>query len=183
MYASELPWSRSLALAFLVRTLLLGAAPMTAQEARSCQFSETGMIGDIRTVISGNAAEANLWLRVQLTANMAPDGTARIRGIIRVPDDPSQPGLGPYTPLLAIAKNVVGVECDDTNGNDLAGLVRLATIFKNVKTGERVPVVLATTGPDLDTSGTYLFVLQIGNESLATDLDVRVMPLRPVRRS
>jgi hypothetical protein len=181
------PHKRKIALALLTWTLLV--PPHVAADNGPC-FTVSGSsatIGDIRTVISGNAtyASANAGVhsqaraRLQLQVTFAPDGTARADGVIRIHDDAAAGGsattgiLAPYVPMLAVAKRVVGADCDDADGDGTAGLVRLELASRS-KRGDTVPIVLTAARSDVDASGTYPIALRIGTETGTGEARVRL---------
>ena len=129
------PFVRILALALLTAAFLLPAHG-AAQSNPCFATSPSGTIGDTRTVISGNAtyASANAGIhsaRLHLRLTIAADGTAEAQGAIRLLIDSSSgrspaDATSPYTPVIALAKNVVGLTCADVDGDGIAGLEEAA---------------------------------------------------------
>jgi hypothetical protein len=67
--------------------------------------------------------------------------------------------------MLVIAKQVVGADCADADGDGRAGLVRLEMTSRGGPDGDPVPIVLIVTRSDLDHNDTYPIELRIGTES------------------
>ena len=181
----------------IVLVLLAGGLMLPAQG--SAQTNECfaaagsgGVIGDTRTIISGNAAYASANAGIHsaqfhLRLTIAADGTAEAQGVILLHDDPAVVGsattgiLAPYVPMLAIARQEVQATCADSDGDGTAGLERLEMTGHSVRSGDRVPVVLTATGEDIDDSGRYAIDLQIATETGSGEARVRLIQDRPGR--
>src|SRR5262245_31530956 len=122
-----------LACALLSGIALLAASPALGQEKLSCAgLSGSSVVGYayLATPLNqGSPPPLDLRLRLE------PDGTARIRGVIRIPEGS----------LFPIASRVVPL-CADDDGDGTPGVIRVAADFRNRTTGEIVPVVLTTPG-------------------------------------
>ena len=165
--------THSLACAFLSGVALLAGSPALAQGESSCSgLSPYNPIGIyLRVPLNqGSPPQLNLRLRV------APDATARIRGVIRIPDDAATPddlAIGPNSTLIPVTSRLAPV-CADADGDGTLGVVRVEANFLNRATGEIVPVVLTTPGQDIDASGTYLVVVDVGSDTITLETMVRV---------
>jgi len=151
-----------LACALLSGIALLAASPALGQEKLSCAgLSGSSVVG---YAYLGTPLNQGAPPPLDLRLRLEPDGTARIHGILRVRED---------GPLLSITSRVVPV-CDDADGDGALGVVRVGADFWNRTTGEIVPVVLTTPGQDIDTTGTYLVVVEVGSEVMTLETLVRV---------
>lgn len=120
---------------------------------------------------------------INLQLTIASDGSARMDGAILVVSalDTPLPGGGRPTRLAATG-TPARADCADANGDGKAGLIRVTADFVDVRSGERIPVVLETAaGEEIDASGIYRIALQIGEERAAVETRVRVGPGRRPR--
>lgn len=112
---------------------------------------------------------------LRFTVRVGATGTARATGVIRLEDDAGRR-------ILVAEPGGTQASCADTDGDGVAGLVRLSAGFRDVETGTRFDVVLVPTGPDIGVSGVYELILQVGAEAPTTGTGfVRVQPFRRPR--
>jgi hypothetical protein len=93
---------------------------------------------------------------VHLDLTITSNGAAHVDGTIRL-------GEGSQSRTLD-AEGTGQANFADSDGDGVAGLVRLAADFRDGSTGQRVDGVLVPTGPDIDTSGNYEVTLIIAGE-------------------
>jgi hypothetical protein len=167
------PWSRfRLALALLSGALLFTSLPIRAAELGSCQPQSTSgsRVGCVYLATPLNHGQSGVRspFELRLSVRIAPDGSARVSGVIALPRDSAATStLAPYAPVLIATKSVVSVGCTDLDQDGGSGLARFEADFRSLETGERVRVVLAPVAHDVDAAGVYAVVLQIGPETLS----------------
>ena len=115
----------------------------------------------------------NVSFTLNLAAKIAPDGTARLAGVIRLPPEPAA-ATAPSAPIIIAAGGAAEASCADLDGDGTGGLSRLAADFREIATGDRIPVVLVPIAHDVDANGVYAVTLQIGDETLTGNVRVRV---------
>jgi hypothetical protein len=98
---------------------------------------------------------------LRFTVRIRGDGTARVTGTIRLEDDKGRR-------ILVAERGGANASCADTNGDGVAGLVRLEAVFRNAKAKRRVLVVLVPAGADIGASGVHDLILQVGEEAPVT---------------
>jgi hypothetical protein len=59
--------------------------------------------------------------------------------------------------------------CADTDGDGMAGIILLETVYRNVRSGEKVLVTITPVGTDIDQRDTYTLMVQIGDEVLTVE--------------
>jgi hypothetical protein len=111
-------------------------------------------------------------LDLDLSVAMHADGSADVRGMILLRGD------GPPALLVADSAGAT-TSCAELDGDGAGGLVRLAAPFRDVRTGELVPVVIAAGDADLDASGVYALTVEIGGVRAMVEARVHVPPGRP----
>ena len=175
-----------IAFGLLLTALLL--APSSAHAALTgCRLpaNRSGMIGDIRTVISGEAARQPPFA-LRLTFRMQANGAVRGGGEIRVGGAGAAvtTATAPYAPVLVAARQTIGTACADLDGDGAAGLTSLSLVFRDPASGDRIPVVLQASEADIDAGGVYQAVLRVGTETATSDVRVRLTQTRdrPHRR-
>lgn len=111
-----------------------------------------------------------LHLRLAFTA----DGTPRLNGVVRIPDDPAPAAPGPFAPVLIATRSVLDAACADTDNDGAGGLTRLEAEFQPAGSRQPIRVVLAPLAHDIDANGVYTVALQIGQETLTGDARFRI---------
>lgn len=155
--------------------LLLNPAPAPAAPA-ACRLSanQSGMIGDIRTVISAEAARQPP-VTLRLTFRMQTNGAARGSGEIRAAAEAAPAAAtAPYTPVLIAVRQVIEAACADLDGDGKAGLTTLSLDVRDPASGDRIPIVLQSPGREISASGVYKTVLRVGTETFTSDVRVHL---------
>ena len=170
---------RRLAMALLTGTLLLGPIPGLAAQAGSCQPTplssrSTVAYAYIATPLNQGQTGVRALVDLDVQVKIARDGSARASGAIRIPADPAAAPLGPYSPLLIVAKTVVGVHCGDRDEDGKAGLTRLEGEFRDAA-GEPVYVILTVLAQDVDANGVYAVALQAGEAAVTGEARFRIV--------
>ena len=183
------PFIRTFTLALLSGALLVPAHGSAVQnEPCFVPPESSGMIGDTRTVISGNAtfASASAGIsdaRLRLDVTIAPDGSGEVHGEIQLHAEPTageQPTRGAVEPTVFVVRDVVQAVCADTDGDGTAGLVRLQVeIRPESQRGRQIfqrKFTRIVGGPlfDIDASGSYAVEVQIGDETGSGEVRVRL---------
>lgn len=176
---------RRLACGLLTSALLLTPLPAPAVAGGAClpPAHRSGMIGDIRTVISGEAANQPPFT-LRLTFRMQASGAVRGDGEIRIHGGAGAAvttAIAPYAPVIIAAHQTIGTICADLDGDGVAGPTQLSLDFDDPRSGARIPVVLRTSKRDIDAGGAYAAVLQVGPEPVTGDVRVRLAPDRERR--
>jgi hypothetical protein len=95
------------------------------------------------------------------------DGSARVHGVIRQHDD------GRWR-LLVAARDGAQTECADADADGATGLTRIAATFRAVKSDQRIPVLLVPTMQDIDATGVYTVMVQVGDNAVTGEVFVRL---------
>jgi hypothetical protein len=104
------------------------------------------------------------------------DGTARVHGVIRLEE-----GSGPR--ILVAQQGDTQAACGSSDDDGVAGLVRLEAAFQDIRSRERVRVIVVPTGPPIGVTGVHEIVLEIVGEAPMTgEAFIRVRQGRPARR-
>jgi hypothetical protein len=114
---------------------------------------------------------------LHLELAIAPDSRARVRGAIRIDGD------APRQLVTGRRGAPATATCANADDDGMAGLVKMSSVLRDVRTGERIPVVLETLpGLDIDSSGTYGVILLIGEERMTSEARVLLRPGRRKRK-
>jgi hypothetical protein len=108
--------------------------------------------------------------RMHLDLTITSDGSVRADGTIRLGESSNVRTL--------VAQGAGQANRADSDGDGVAGLVRLAAEFRDVGTDQRVGVVLVPIGPDIDTNGDHEVTLTIDGEPRTFLTSFRVSPER-----
>lgn len=163
-------FGRHLALRFLLGTLLILPASAGAEHDLTCHPPDgPGPGPSVVTYTIVNAWPKSTGPALRLTAGITADGTARVLGAIRARDAAG-------TRLLKAARGGAQTACADTDGDGTAGLTRLAASFRDAKTGARVPVIITSTGDDIDATGVYAVNVRVGKRTMSGEVFVKLPP-------
>lgn len=89
---------------------------------------------------------------------IAPDGSARVDGVVPFPS-------GHGFVLLAAQPGAARCACADADGDGRAGLTRVEFLARDPRSGELVPVALASLeGEDIARVGRYGLEVRVGDE-------------------
>jgi hypothetical protein len=169
--------ARSVSLARCALALLTGAvllAPVAALAGTDGTCQAAAAPGNklwVATVMPGGDYFREGELRLQVTVGKR--GSGRVHGVIHAQGESGRPRF--------VARGAARIACADVDGDGAAGLVRLETTFRDTWSGERIDVVLAATGHDLDARGVYTIARQFGEETSTGEAQVRVRRDRPGR--
>lgn len=165
---------RPVILTLLVGALLLTSAPMAAQREASCSVVDAAdyVIWREPPPTTGGSG---LDLRIKL--KIAEDGSVAVH-TLRLRHEHTRPESSAARPRVLVAiPHTAEVTCEDLNGNGKVGLTAVTSVLRHPRSGDRVPFSLRTAeGQDLDASGTYTFVAEIGDETLTIERQVRLEP-------
>jgi hypothetical protein len=119
----------------------------------------------VRTIALWGVRFGRPFLRLQL--QIAADGSAEVHGTIHLPNT-DRPAV-----LVAVPGSA-GAAFADRDGDGVAGLTRLTARFQAPSRGKGYGFILDTGGVDIDASGVYPVVLQIGETTITTEVRVRL---------
>ena len=171
---------RSLQLTLLTGALFLQPMPLYAAAEAPClaalQPGSVVAYGYLATPLNqGQTGVRNAPISLDLTVKFKPDGTALATGSIQSSTGAAiTTATAPYVPMLAVSKQIVDASCADLDGDGTAGLARLEADFRDIATGDRVPVVLTPVKHDVDDDGVYVVDVRIGDETLTGDTRFRL---------